>query len=130
MIREVPQAVTEFLVETIPSGVLRIYGHLAQLEYPISHMKSLLESAPGDEKEARLVRAIWAQVFTVRDFPLGSPQDALEKFHQAQPTPTALPKPRRGGSPRLSSPREWTQGQSSTGSTAIQIARASSDPRA
>jgi hypothetical protein len=108
MMKEVPQAVIEFLVETIPGGVLRIYGHLAQLEYPISDMKSLLASAPGDEEEARLVRAVWAEVFTVHDFPLGSPQGALEKFHEALPTPsTAL---RRTAVGRWKPPFEFTEG--------------------
>jgi hypothetical protein len=67
----------------------------------------LLASAPGDEEEARLVRAIWAQVFTVHDFPLGSPQGALEKFHDSLPTPTAL---RRTAAPWWKPPFEFAEG--------------------
>ena len=107
---KVPQTVIDFVLETVPKGMLRTYSDLAQLKYPIPDRKSLLASAPGDKEEARLVRAIWAKVFTVHDFPLESSQSALEKFHIGQPTrPRATARMGLVG-PIYNPPFEWSEG--------------------
>lgn len=105
---EVPQTVIDFVLETIPRGMLRTYSELAQLKYPITDRKSLLASAPGDKEEAGLIRAIWAKVFTVHDFPLESPQSALEKFNDGLPSRPRAGRP-RGSRPRTAA-RMWQVG--------------------
>ncbi len=88
--------VSEFLISQMNMPLRRAYEMVASLQYPIADKNSFdqllatVDEANGDCSEDQSVTSLISNTFTPFDFPVTSPQSALEKFQARLSFPERL----------------------------------------